>query len=443
MHISLWPKGLIGRVTAVILIAIVLEFLGSILLHDQVDRSTLREDHARRVAELLVVGERLLENAPPARQAEILDTLRTEHLTVELRAIPQPVSSDQDPLFDRMRSQITAWEPSLKNRSLRLGAALGEQGRKDLIGALALDNGQWLQFRSRDLYGHWPRLYWTIGSAAILTFGVLIAAAILVNTMGAPLRSLARAADKVGHGAPVTMAEDGPGDLSMVAKAFNAMQARISRLIADRTQALAAVGHDLRTPLSRMRLRAGLIDDTETREALEADIQEMDGLLESVFAYLSGDTDGAAPRMIDLAALISTLVDANTDVGRNVTYEGPDRLFITARPVALRRAISNLVDNGLKYGGVARVSLRRDDALAIIHVEDDGPGIPEEKLQAVITPFYRLDEARARDTSGLGLGLAIVATAVEREGGTLKLSNGPQGGLHADILLPLERSPAA
>lgn len=436
-HVTLWPKGLIGRVTAVILAAVSLQFLGSILLQDQLNRYTLREDHARRVAELLVVGDRLVQKAEPAQRRGALEVLSTEHLKVELVAGPPAIAAEDDAVFARMRNQIVAWEPSLKHKSLRLGSAPGRQGRADLVGAMSLEDGQWLAFRSRDLFGHWPQLYRTIGSAAILTGGVLLAAAMLVNTLGAPLRALAQAADQVGHGTPVNMAERGPGDLSTVAKAFNAMQTRISRMITDRTQALAAVGHDLRTPLSRMRLRAGLLADADTREALEADIQEMEALLDSVFAYLAGDIDGGPSRRIDLAALVSTLVEAYADVGRAVTYDGPDHLLLSARPLGLKRAVANLVDNGLKYGRNVRVSLDRQGEEARLRIDDDGPGIPEAKLEQVLEPFYRLDEARARDGRGLGLGLAIVAMAVERDHGALRLSNRAEGGLRAEILLPI------
>ncbi|WP_091737657.1 ATP-binding protein [Phenylobacterium immobile] len=437
MHVTLWPKGLVGRVTAVILAAVLLQFVGSILLQDQLGRYTLRADHARRVAELLVVGERLLADAEPDRRADVLNTLTTEHLTAVLRDTPPIIKSQDDPVFARLRTQIIAWEPSLADNALRLGSAPGRQGRADLVGAMSLSDGKWLEFRSRDLFGHWPQLYRTIGSAAILTLGVLAAAGMLVRTLAAPLRNLANAADRVGHGAPVTVLEEGPGDLRRVAKAFNAMQARIGRLIADRTEALAAVGHDLRTPLSRMRLRAGLIPDPDAREAMEGDIAEMDALLASIFAYMSGDTDGAPPRKIDLAALISTLVDANADVGRPVRFEGLERLFIVARPLPLKRALSNLVENGLKYGQSVQVRLEQTATHARILVEDDGPGVPEDKLLAVTAPFYRLDEARARDGSGMGLGLAIVVQAVERENGEFRLSNRPEGGLRAEILLPL------
>jgi len=438
MHITLWPKGLIGRITAVILIAIVLEFIGSILLHDQVDTYTTREDHARRVAELLVVGERLLKEAPPEDRHIILQSLSTKHLTAQLSDRPS-VKPTTDEKLNRLRTQIVAWEPSLDNNTLRLAtAAPSERGKgQDLVGAMQMEDGHWLEFRSRDLFGRWPMLYRTVGTAAILAGGVLLAAAMLVHSLGAPLRALAEAADNVGHGETVTVLERGPRDLSQVARAFNAMQTRISRLIADRTQALAAVGHDLRTPLTRMRLRAGFMVDPENREAMEADICEMETMLDSVLAYLKGDSDNEPHRRIDLAALVSTLVDANADLGRDAIYEGPDHLVLETRPLAMKRAISNLIENGLKYGDRVRVGLDRADGEVRIRVEDDGPGIPEEELEHVTSPFFRLDEARGRDTGGLGLGLSIVCNVVEREGGRLRLSNLAKGGLCAEILLPM------
>jgi signal transduction histidine kinase len=439
MHVTLWPKGLMGRVIAVILTALVLEFMGSVLIHDQVDRFTLREDHARRVAELLVVGKRLLAAAPPSERQGILDSLSTEHLKVELRPTPAIPSSDADPGLDRMRLQIVEWEPSLRNNSLRLGAAepTNPGGARDLVGALRLEDGAWLHFWSRNTFGHWPQLYRTLITATILAAGVLLAAAMLVHTIGAPLRALAQAADSVGHGRSVTVLEKGPKDLSAVARAFNAMQARISRLIADRTQALAAVGHDLRTPLARMRLRTGLMKDDDTREAMESDILEMEAMLDSVLTYLRGEGDGEDPRSLDFAALVATLAEANTDVGRNVSYEGPDHLVLKTRPLSMKRAIGNLVENGLRHGTRVRLQLADLGDHARLRVEDDGPGIPEAELEHVLAPFFRLDDARQRDTGGLGLGLAIVSNAVEREAGSLALSNLPRGGLRAEIRLPM------
>jgi two-component system osmolarity sensor histidine kinase EnvZ len=437
MQETLWPSGLIGRVIAVILGAILLEFAGSVILHSQVDRFTLREDHARRVAELLVVGERLMSQATPDEKREVVATLSTRHLRTELASTPGIPASTGNSTLKWIAERIVAWEPSLSGRDLRLGLDGRSRKEQALVGALQLRDGQWLQFRSGDVLGRWPQLYQTFGTVLILTTGVLAASGLLVHTLGTPLRSLAQAADKVGHGAPVTVLEQGPRDLMQVARAFNAMQARISRLIADRSHALAAVGHDLRTPLTRMRLRLDLLPTGEARQGMTADLDEMEIMLDSVLAYLSGGEAEGPPRMVDLAALISTLVDSSADLGRSVTFEGPDRLPSLVRPMALKRAVSNLIENGLKYGHAVQVRLESVDGMARIQVTDRGPGIPEDELEHVLTPFFRLDSARRRDTGGLGLGLPIVANAVEREDGVLSLRNRPEGGLEAVITLPI------
>jgi signal transduction histidine kinase len=276
----------------------------------------------------------------------------------------------------------------------------------------------------------------SVGSAFILGLGVIAAAALVLHNLSRPLRALAEAADKVGQGAHVRIAESGARDLKLVAEAFNAMQDRIAGLLNTRTEALAAVGHDLRTPLSRLRLRAGFVKDPEAREALEADVDEMTAMLDSLLAYLGGQEDPEPQRRTDLAALAMTLVNNATDAERSATYAGFDHLPVHARPVSLKRAISNIVENALHYGGDAAVTLTREGRTAVLAVEDNGPGIPENELAEVLQPFHRLDSARARNTAGLGLGLTIVQQILRREGGSLVLKNRSQGGLRVELRLP-------
>lgn len=437
MQVALWPRGLIGRVMAVLLAAVLIEFLGSILLYEQMGRYSIREDHARRVAELLVVSDRLLSGVPLSRRAEVMANLSTEHLALEWARGPVKDASQQHKSLGQIKQLIVQWEPSLANNDLRLATELrhGRRG-EDLVGTLRLTDGSLLRFRSKNLLERWPLLYGTIAMASILALGVLLAAVLLVHTLGAPLRTLARAADTIGHGTSVTVLERGSGDIRKVARAFNAMQARIARLIADRTQALAAVSHDLRTPLSRLRLRASFVADPDMREMIEADIDEMEAMLTSLLGFLGGENDPEPARLTDLTALVTTLVDAATDAGHVASYEGPDHLLLTVRPVAMKRAVSNLMENAIKYGGCAHVRLMADDAWVCLTVDDEGPGIPEAEQTRVLEPFQRLDAARARDTRGLGLGLAVVARVVEREQGRLALTNRPEGGLRAEIRLP-------
>jgi signal transduction histidine kinase len=214
------------------------------------------------------------------------------------------------------------------------------------------------------------------------------------------------------------------------------MQTRIHRLITDRTEALAAVGHDLRTPLARMQLRTDAVADPALRRAFESDVAEMAAMVGSLLSYLGGEADPEPPVRTDIAVMAQTITDDAADRGEDATYSGEEHLEREVRPVGMKRAISNLVENGLHYGGRVRVSVTTAEEAIVIRVDDDGPGIPEDRLEEVLHPFTRLDPARSRNTSGLGLGLAIVQRAIELEGGNLTLSNRPEGGLSAELRLP-------
>lgn len=270
-------------------------------------------------------------------------------------------------------------------------------------------------------------------STTIMAVGVVIASAVLVRWLTGPLRRLALAADRIGRGAPVAIPSDGPEEVRRLAATLDAMQARIDRLVQDRTEALAAVSHDLRTPLTRMRLRTGFLDDAETQARMEADLAEMEAMIDATLAYFRGDATAEPPELTDLGAMLSTLCDAAADGGDAVSYEGPAHLDRTCRPVLLRRAVANLIENAVRYGGGARVRLTARPGAAIT-VDDDGPGIPPEDMERVLEPFVRLDPARA--AGGVGLGLSIARDAAAEQGGTLTLQNRPEGGLRATLRLP-------
>jgi two-component system osmolarity sensor histidine kinase EnvZ len=273
-------------------------------------------------------------------------------------------------------------------------------------------------------------------SAAILCAGVIGVTVVLLRSLGGPLRNLTHAAESLGQGRAVHVPEEGAGDLRHLARAFNAMQTRISDLLAARTQALAAVGHDLRTPLARLRLRAGMVADDETREALERDVEEMTAMLNSLLDYLGGRHESEPPRLTDLAAICMTLVDEASDAGGAVRYRGPEHLPIKVRPLAVKRAVNNLIENAVAYGGSADLILTAEPGRVVLAVEDKGPGIPEDELGRVTEAFHRLDYARARNTAGLGLGLSIVERVASSEGGVLTLRNRKGGGLRAELRLP-------
>jgi signal transduction histidine kinase len=266
---------------------------------------------------------------------------------------------------------------------------------------------------------------------------LLVLAWLLFRLMLKPLRSLVEATSNVGAADSKPLPESGEGEVLQLIRAFNAMQERIRQLLAAGSQTLLAVGHDLRTPLARLQLR---IDhaaiDPGLRDDIRRDIDEMRDLLQSLQTFVESGPDGGPIERIDIAVTARTLVDNVRDRGQRASYRGPRHLEILTRPVAVRRALSNLLENALAYGGNAKVEVAERDGDVEIAVEDDGPGIPAERLADVLLPFVRLDNARTRNTAGMGLGLPIVDRVVRAEGGTLSLDNKPSGGLRVTIRLP-------
>nr|WP_235532732.1 ATP-binding protein [Sphingomonas sp. Leaf412] len=425
--------GLLGQVLAILLLTIIIEFGASTLLYERASRYAVQDDEANRLAEHLVISRRLVAERPIAQRPGMAAELSTDRYLVQWReAMPPP--PPLAPMLDAMRSQVVAWEPSLAKTDLRL--RLVSPGRSSAVsGGLMLDDGSWLYFRTLEPVADINLAFERVALAMVPAIALMVLGAVVLRQLLLPLRRLAAAAERVGHGDAVPLDPDGPGEVRRVIVAFNAMQERISSLIAGRTQALAAVGHDLRTPLARLHLRTESLADAETRAAIGGDVAEMEAMIASLLAFLGGEADPERPSRVDLAVMCATLADDAQDRGRDADYIGPDHCEWTVRRLALKRAVGNLVDNALHYGDRVRITLDPGDGRLAIRVEDDGPGIPEEKLGIVLEPFVRLDPARGRDTVGFGLGLPIVREAVTMEGGTLTLSNRPGGGLCAEILL--------
>lgn len=425
-----------GQVMAVLLVAIMMEFFGSALLYEHFDAYSARRERAQHLAEQLLVADRLVSAAPRETRAIIAGQLSSEHLAFEWSHVPIRDQTDRFGSLNRLRGNMVDEEPRLANREMRLAKPASDKARVN--GALALRDGSYLHFRTT-IVDRWETFYKSFLSLLILILGVLVAAALIIRALGAPLRALASAANATGHGTPVVIAERGPRDLRIVARAFNAMQVRISDLLDSRTKTLAAVSHDLRTPLSRLRLRSELIDDSFARSAMSKDIDEMEKMLDSVLTYLAGERDDEKPCLTDLASLAMTVVDEAADTGKAVEYDGPDTLHHVIRPLRVKRALGNLIDNAVNYGDRAFVTLTRTEEGILLAVEDDGPGIPPEQLALVIEPFQRLDHARPRNTDGLGLGLSIVSLTMAQEGGELRLSNRAPHGLRAELFFPVHQ----
>ena len=253
-----------------------------------------------------------------------------------------------------------------------------------------------------------------------------------------PLENLAAAADALDPNRPgPPLGEEGPSEVAHAAAAFNAMRGRIAHYLEERVQILAAISHDLQTPITRMRLRADLADDTPERDKLVHDLSEIERLVQDGIAYArSAHGSGEKPSRIDLSSFIDSVAYDYQDTGMAVQVMGTVSGIVATKPHALRRILTNFVDNALKYAGSAEIGVaQREGGKTVITVFDHGPGIPEDKLEAAMQPFFRLEGSRNRETGGTGLGLAIAQQLAASIGGAVRLYNRPGGGLAAEIML--------
>ena len=253
-----------------------------------------------------------------------------------------------------------------------------------------------------------------------------------------PLAELRHASERFDwRSAPEPIAEQGPVDIRRLIAAFNAMRTRISAMLEEKDRMLGAIGHDLRTPLASLRVRTELVEDDGERARMAATIDEMNRTLDDILSLARLGRSSEAEQRVDLPALVDSLAEEFEDLGADLSVEEADRLAVPMRPTLLKRAFRNLIENALKYGERARVRVFADGGQAVVEVDDDGPGIPEQDMARMFEAFTRMEDSRSRDTGGAGLGLALAAAIIDSHGGTLGLSNRTDGGLRATVRLPL------
>ena len=327
---------------------------------------------------------------------------------------------------------------TLEARLARLQQQFGTTGA--YVASIALKNGDWLNFT---VSLSPPSSGWSTGEIALaaLVIAIVLGACLLsLRHLTAPYAVLGSAAERIGRDLTAPpLAEAGPREVRTATQALNIMQRRLQRVIADRDQLVAAIAHDLRTPITRLQLRADYMDDPEQRARMIADLDEIAGMSHSILAFAS---DNAAPEpreTLDLISLIEVLCADLPTVTLDLPAEAPARYAYFGQPIGLRRCLGNLIDNAVKYGGTARVALQFRDRSIAIAIEDDGPGIPEDDLEAVFLPFRRLETSRSRETGGAGLGLTIARTVARAHGGDIHIANRPGGGLCVELVLPDDR----
>jgi signal transduction histidine kinase len=307
----------------------------------------------------------------------------------------------------------------------------------DFTAALKQGSGRWVVVEPtpEPFLNDWQRrlLLWFVGCMAVLApVGYLFA-----RRITAPLRAFSSAAERLGRDPTAPLIElRGPAEVGAAARAFNGMQVRLKRYVQDRTATMAAISHDLRTPLARMRFKLEKAPP-ELKTSLAADVDQMEQMLAAVLAFIREGADNRPRERIDLLSVVECAVDDAADSGGAVELAAAEPLIVEADALGLQRLFANLIDNAVKYGSSAQVRVRSEDGEGVVEIVDRGPGLSGDELERVFQPFYRGEPSRSRDTGGIGLGLAVARSIARAHGGEVGLSAGHEGGLTAKVRLPL------
>ncbi len=279
----------------------------------------------------------------------------------------------------------------------------------------------------------WPWIISLVVSGLAITLVVVL----VIRRITQPMARLAEAADRFGRGEDVDpLPESGPREVRSTTTAFNQMRERLHRFVEDRTRMLAAISHDLRTPITTLRLRAEFIEDEETRSKILETLDEMQSMAEATLAFVREQSEREDTRTVDLTSLVSSLCDDLADLGKDVRLVAPGKILCRCRPNGIKRVLRNIIENAVRYGERARVKLEQHDATISVTVDDDGPGIPSGDVEDVFQPFVRLEGSRSKETGGVGLGLAIARSIIRNHGGDITLENRVGGGLSAIVSFP-------
>jgi signal transduction histidine kinase len=428
-------RGISGQIAALVVASIVALHLivtVTFLIHrpDQLDPSIDRR-HSQLAAAVQLLGA-----APATGRPRLLDDVKRAFPQFDIENLASGAApATHDPLT-----------PEMHGLYRRLGASyqvfsLADANNLHKVG-IVLPDGAML---SANLLKDWrQRPFWSGPWMTTLLFAVISLTLLglwAARALTAPLSAFARAAEEFSlDGTAAPLPERGPEEIRSVAKALNRMRQRITALIDDRTKMLAAISHDLRTPITRMRLRTEFIEDDGHRSRMLHDLDQMRSMLESVLSFLRNDRKLESMTLADIASTLQLITDQFTDMGHQVSYEGPEHAMATVRPDDLHRSVTNLVENAIKFGAEATVRLIASPDVMTIEVEDDGPGISDARKDVMLEPFVRGDDARNMDeASGFGLGLSIARSIVLAHGGELSLNDRAPHGLIVRIRLPVRQ----
>jgi signal transduction histidine kinase len=428
----LLPRSLIGQMALLLGIALlVAQLVNFALILNERQKLSLAQNQGPAITRFVAVAADLQQAPPEFRSAVIEDASRRgAQFRLEARS-EVGVGERETGLESRLAEALAASGVNAEATQAAFGSAIrrerggGEPARTLLLSA-KLSGGEWLNARLFTPRGD-PWLAGRLAAATLLLYLIVLGATLaLVARLARPLRDLTRAAESFGgREAAPAVAERGPGDLRRAIEAFNAMNRRVVSLLDEKDHMLGAIGHDLRTPLASLRIRAEAVEPEEERERIVAKIDEMAATLEDILVLARTGRAREEKRPVDLEALADALVEDYLALGRDIAFEPSGRQVAPVQPNLIRRAIRNLIDNAIAHGGGSvRVAVRR------------GPGLSSELMARAGEAFYRGEESRSRRTGGAGLGLAIARAVAESHGGRLSLANAEGGGLVAAIEIP-------
>ena len=458
----LLPDSIRTRTVLLMLIGLTVSHIGSMLVYSADRRDTLASASHQVVADKLAFLTQLMDSTPAAQRPAVASAISCPGLQISWSATAGlPASGNDGPLSSSLHQALAPYFGPLAAGRLRLSPPppQGASARSLLAGMHMLHGlaaGHQLQVEVRLKDESWTRFdldqndeasAWSLN--AILSTLVMVVATLAISAWATrwitgPLASFTTAAERLGRDVTTPpLAEAGPREVRAASRAFNRMQERINSFVEDRLQMLAAISHDLRTPITRLRLRTEqLTIEPWQQDKMLGDLQEMEQMVTASLEFARDEASAEAGQTLDLAALLQALCDDAADIGQDAVYDWTGRLLYHGRPQALKRLFANLVENAIRYGLRARVRASLLDGVVEVVVDDDGPGIPEPQMQAVFKPFHRLEQSRNQRTGGIGLGLANTRTIARAHGGDVTLVNRPEGGLSAVVRLPVGEDPA-
>lgn len=462
-----WQRSLAGRFVALILLALLvgqgIAFLISSVQREAAIRQTVQADFINRstalskvlgtvpreVRQTVLIASSTgyarfwLSDEASTRDPQVwfgmarsyLDQSVQELIRTQTQA-DRAISPAAIPTGAAPPADVTAWQTFTADSGLSNARFVYFSGHEGMGIVGQLDDGSWL---NAAYHKPTPVSLWS--SQSLLSVGITAAVLCLIGVLVArqiarPLQQLTASAEALGRGESAPLEPpSGPDDVRQLYESFNRMQLRLHRFIVDRTRMLAAIGHDLRTPLTTLRLRAEFIPDAELQARILDTVAEMQAITEATLSFAKHEGAEEETRVVDITALLGSLCDDLAELGLAVEFLESERIDYRCRPNSLRRAIRNLIENAVRYGGSATVRLQELPGSLDIAIQDPGPGIPPEEMERVFEPFYRLEHSRSRDTGGVGLGLSIARAVARQHGGDVTLAS-LNPGLQAVVSLP-------